>query len=154
MWCGGGRGEVAVGEPITRWVEPCAGMLAVGLWLRGRCDPPIAWLGGKRWARGPILDGLGVQAGSGCADLWIADAGPAGRFWRALATDPGAVLDRLRALPEPATVEEARALYARLDREDPAEGLVAAGWSFRAGPAGSRPRPGGPCVPPATPARP
>ena len=117
-------------------------MLAVGLWLRGKCDPPIAYMGGKRWARSTILDGLGVAAGSGCRDLWIADAGPAGAFWRAVVEDGDAVCARLDTWiaewPRDATSE--RRLYDHLlpmVDNDPAAWIVVAGWSYRAGDASS-----------------
>lgn len=125
--------------PVTRWVEPFAGMLAVALRLRGgeRCEPPIAYMGGKRTFAGPILHGLGIRSGSGCRDLWVADSGPPGAFWQAMADNPDAVTLPLRDLAtsrEPATVDEARALYAEMaDRPEPWAWLVAAGWAFRAG---------------------
>lgn len=126
--------------PITRWIEPCAGMLTVGLKLRDRAAlPPIAWMGGKRAYAASILHGLGVHAGAGCADLVVADAGAAGTFWRTLTGPDGerlcATLEHWAAT-EPRTATSERELYERLRptvSNDPAAWLVVAGWSFRAG---------------------
>lgn len=133
-------------EPVTRWVEPCAGMLAVALRLRGgdSCVPPIAYMGGKRSFARPIMAGLGLRAGQGCRDLWVADAGPPGEFWSAIADAEraDAMLARLDGWVErwPRTTTSERELYDALvandathDGTDPAAWLVAAGWSYRAG---------------------
>ncbi len=129
--------------PVTRWVEPCAGMLAVALRLRGGagCVPPIAYLGGKQTFAGSLLAGLGIRSGSGCRDLWVADAGPPGRVWEALASDPGRVLAMLDEwAPGASTEAGGLALYRELVADDAthtgrsaAGWLLAAGWSYRAG---------------------
>jgi hypothetical protein len=132
-------------EQVTRFVEPCAGMLAVALRLRGGegCVPPIAYMGGKRSFAGPILAGLGLASGSGARDVWVADAGPPGLVWEAVAADPDAVAEGVLEVARrfaPSSVAESRALYDRLRPHagiDPVAWLIVAGWSFRAGDAGS-----------------
>lgn len=71
---------------IDRWIEPFAGMLAVGLWLQAKADPPMAYMGGKRGYRDSILLGLGLYGGAGSREVWLADADAGvAAFWRALA---------------------------------------------------------------------
>ncbi len=118
--------------PVDRWVEPFAGMLAVALWLRGRVDPPLAYMGGKRGYRDAILAGLDLHPGAGCGELWVADADPhVAAFWRALAAGEVPDLSGYEAIRRE---QGARAAFAAgRAAGDVAGWTVAAALAFRAG---------------------
>jgi len=122
--------------PVDRWVEPFAGMLAVALWLRGRVDPPLAYMGSKRGYRDAILAGLDLHPGAGCGELWVADADPhVAAFWRALAASEVPDLSGYEAIRRE---QGPRAAFtAGREAGDVAGWTVAAALAFRKGDPGS-----------------
>mgnify|MGYP003441478928 CR=1 FL=1 len=66
---------------ISRWIEPCAGSLAVGLRLLGVPRSLVGWQGGKSKYADAIMRTLGVER---AAEVWCADVSPWVPCWEAL----------------------------------------------------------------------